>query len=164
MSSSRRLPLILAIVAACIAVDQATKVIAQATLPAGTIHLLNDLIRLRLSQNAGAFLSLGASLSPQWRFWIFTVVGALLLIPVTYYAATAPDLTKPMVVALAFVIGGGLSNLIDRIVHGGYVIDFLNFGIGGLRTGILNVADIFITFGALYVMAIAAWDLWHEGI
>ena len=34
-------------------------------------------------------------------------------------------------------------------VNGGIVIDFLNFGIGGLRTGILNVADLSVTFGAL---------------
>lgn len=164
MSSSRRLPLIIAIVVACVAVDQLTKALAQAILPNGTIHLLNDLVRLRLSRNAGAFLSLGASLTPQLRFWIFTVIGALLLIPVTYYAATAQDLTRPLVVALAFVIGGGTSNLIDRVARGGYVIDFLNFGIGGLRTGILNLADIFITLGALYVMAVAAWDLWREGV
>ena len=40
-------------------------------------------------------------------------------------------------------LAGGLSNLTDRIAIGS-VIDFLNVGIGPLRTGIFNVADVAI--------------------
>ena len=42
----------------------------------------------------------------------------------------------------------GSGNLIDRILHDGTVVDFLNFGIGSLRTGIFNVADVAIMGGA----------------
>jgi signal peptidase II len=52
-------------------------------------------------------------------------------------------------VALSLIAGGGLSNLIDRIAYGGYVIDFLNIGLGGLRTGIFNIADVAIMVGAI---------------
>jgi signal peptidase II len=45
-----------------------------------------------------------------------------------------------------------LGNLIDRIVYKGIVIDFLNFGIGNLRTGILNIADMAITFGIILLL------------
>jgi signal peptidase II len=148
----RRLALIVPILLICIAVDQATKALAQALLPPGTISLLGDLVRLQLSENVGAFLSLGAGLPPEIRFLIFTVASTLLVIAVIVYTALDPSLPGDMIVALSCVAGGGLSNLIDRATRDGRVIDFLNFGIGNLRTGILNIADIFITFGALYVI------------
>lgn len=148
----RRLIRILVIVGICIALDQGAKVLAQALLPPHTLYLLGDLVRLRLSENTGAFLSLGASLSPSLRFWVFVVASALLVAAVIVYALFEAQLPHDVVTALAFVGGGGVSNLIDRAFRDGRVVDFLNFGIGNLRTGILNVADIFITFGALYVV------------
>ena len=48
--------------------------------------------------------------------------------------------------------GGGFSNLFDRTVHGGYVVDFINVGFGALRTGIFNVADVAITVGVLLLV------------
>ena len=42
-----------------------------------------------------------------------------------------------------------MSNLIDRLRYGGYVVDFLNVGIGSLRTGIFNVADMAIMAGVI---------------
>jgi signal peptidase II len=152
--------LVLVIVAVCIALDQVTKALAQAYLPPHTIHLLGGTVRLALSENAGAFLSLGAALPPALRFWIFTVASAAMLVGVVAYAVTSSEIPGDVVIALACVAGGGVGNLIDRITRDGHVIDFLNFGIGNLRTGILNVADIFITFGALYVM----WAALRSGI
>ena len=39
--------------------------------------------------------------------------------------------------------------MIDRILHKGTVVDFLNVGIGPLRTGIFNIADVAIMGGAI---------------
>ncbi|MBN1248927.1 MAG: signal peptidase II [Anaerolineae bacterium] len=136
----------------CIILDQATKLLAQASLPARTLHLLGDTVRLRLSHNTGAFLGLGAGLPPAWRFWIFTFLSLVMVAGVVTFALTSEELPHDAIIALAFLAGGGTSNLIDRLLRGGHVIDFLNFGIGNLRTGILNFADIAITFGALYVI------------
>jgi signal peptidase II len=47
--------------------------------------------------------------------------------------------------------GGGASNLIDRAARG-HVVDFLNVGLGSLRTGIFNVADIAVLLGALLIV------------
>ena len=49
-------------------------------------------------------------------------------------------------VGLVLFLAGGLSNLVDRIALGS-VIDFLNVGIGPIRTGIFNVADVAIMLG-----------------
>jgi signal peptidase II len=73
-----------------------------------------------------------------------TVLAALLL----YLFVSRPQ--NPLVgVSIALVVGGGVSNLIDRLRYGGYVVDFLNVGIGSLRTGIFNVADMAIMAGVL---------------
>ncbi|MHB9099271.1 MAG: signal peptidase II, partial [Syntrophales bacterium] len=42
----------------------------------------------------------------------------------------------------------GIGNLIDRILNDGAVIDFMNIEVGGLRTGIFNIADVVIMLGA----------------
>jgi len=64
----------------------------------------------------------------------------------------ARRLSTTRFVALALVAGGGLSNLIDRLVYDGRVTDFLNVGIGSLRTGIFNLADTAILAGALLLI------------
>ena len=48
---------------------------------------------------------------------------------------------------VALFVAGGASNFPDRIIYG-MVIDFMNVGIGSLRTGIFNVADMAIMLGA----------------
>jgi len=50
------------------------------------------------------------------------------------------------------VPSGGLGNLLDRIMNDGRVIDFMNLGIGTLRTAIFNVADVCITTGVVLLL------------
>ena len=50
-------------------------------------------------------------------------------------------------VGLSLFVAGGASNWIDRVIRGS-VVDFINVGIGPLRTGIFNVADVAIMLGA----------------
>ena len=55
------------------------------------------------------------------------------------------------------MLAGGVGNLVDR-VREGYVVDFLNMGIGPVRTGIFNVADVCIVVG----MALLAWATYRQ--
>ena len=48
---------------------------------------------------------------------------------------------------LVLFVAGGSSNWIDRVLHG-RVVDFLNLGVGPIRTGVFNVADVAIVAGA----------------
>jgi signal peptidase II len=48
--------------------------------------------------------------------------------------------------ALTFFVAGGASNWLDRALRGS-VVDFLNVGIGPIRTGVFNVADMAIMLG-----------------
>jgi signal peptidase II len=54
---------------------------------------------------------------------------------------------------MAAVVAGGAGNLVDRIWFQGGVVDFLNVGFGNLRTGIFNVADMYITCAVVFVLA-----------
>jgi len=56
------------------------------------------------------------------------------------------------VAGFALILSGGGSNLYDRIVNDGAVIDFLNIGISSVRTGIFNVADMAIMAGAVLIV------------
>ena len=66
-----------------------------------------------------------------------------------------------MVMIIVSIIGGGLGNLIDRLSNNFRVVDFLNFGIGSLRTGILNIADMSVTIGVLFL---AVYSLQKKGV
>ena len=56
-------------------------------------------------------------------------------------------------VGLSVILAGGLGNLVDRWFHDGSVVDFVSLGVGELRTGIFNLADIAIIAGLLLVVA-----------
>jgi signal peptidase II len=134
----------------CVGCDQVSKSAARALLPSGvTESLFADSLRLQLVQNPGAFLSLGGSLPEQMRFTLFTAAATVLLIGLVCAALFARRLRPARFIPLALVAGGGISNLIDRLVFDGRVTDFLNVGIGSFRTGIFNVADMAILAGAL---------------
>jgi signal peptidase II len=109
-------------------------------------------LRLQLAANTGAFLSLGASLSEKLRYAIFTAGPAALLTGLLGVALLARRLDPWRIIALALIAGGGVSNLLDRVIDAGRVTDFLNVGIGSLRTGIFNVADMAISAGAILLM------------
>jgi signal peptidase II len=113
-----------------------------------TLHLLADTVRVGFVMNSGVFLSLGQSLSPELRFWLFVVGVGGVLAALLLLTLRDPRFRAVEVAAVAAIVGGGIGNLVDR-VHLGAVRDFLNVGIGSFRTGIFNVADMAITFGGI---------------
>ena len=149
----RKLSTLLFVLVACIGCDQSTKYTAKHYLEGkGTYSYINDIFRLGYAENNGAFLGLGSTLPDNIRILIFTGFVALILLAFLCYVITSTHITKIGVVGGALIIGGGLSNLVDRLVNNGAVIDFLNLGIGSLRTGIFNVADMAIMLGALFML------------
>jgi len=144
-----KIALVVVLAAGVVAADLVTKAIFErAFYGQPTLHLLGDTVRVGFVLNTGVFLSLGHALSPAMRFWLFVVgVGAVLT---TLLALTLKDqrFRTAEVAAVAAIVGGGIGNLVDRVQLGA-VRDFLNVGIGSLRTGIFNVADMAITFGGI---------------
>jgi signal peptidase II len=153
MRSSLRLLLTALAFLALIGCDRATKALARDTLASSPpISLLGGAVRFQYAENPGAFLSLGASLSPQWRFLLGVVFSGAALAVLAVFALRSAQLSTAQRLGLCLVVAGGLGNLIDRLINDGRVVDFVSVGIGPLRTGIFNVADMAITAGVLAAM------------
>jgi signal peptidase II len=92
-------------------------------------------------------LSLGADLAPAIRAAVFNVgTGAILLLLTVF--AVRRRLSGWPALGLALFVAGGVSNWVDRVTQG-TVVDFLNVGVGPVRTGVFNVADVAIMAGAV---------------
>jgi signal peptidase II len=145
-----RLRTILIITAIIVGLDQASKYAAWTFLQGtrGRIFL-NGMFRLSYHENPGAFMSLGATLPAWLRTLIFTGLVSLFLIYLLYFLLSDKKLSGRAVAFGSMMFAGGVGNLIDRIFYEGGVIDFLNVGIGNLRTGIFNVADMAIMAGVV---------------
>jgi signal peptidase II len=149
MNRKKEIAIALLTAAINISLDRSTKAVAEALLKGkDAMRFLSDSIVLVYTENKGAFLSLGAS----WPSWVKLV--ALLYLPLLVCALAflyccAMEKDKARIALLVTIVSGGAGNLIDRITRNFSVVDFMNFGIGSLRTGVLNVADLSITFGAI---------------
>ena len=146
-----RLVLLIA-VGATIGCDRVTKHVAATTLSdAPSRSFLADTVRLGYVENTGAFLGLGADWPLAIRTTVFGVGNGLLLVALAVLAMRA-HWHRRALLGVALLVAGGASNLIDRIAYG-MVIDFMNVGIGSMRTGIFNVADMAIMLGA-FILAL----------
>ncbi len=144
----KRTPLI-TLVLAIILVDQLTKHLVRERL-AVPVELFGGLLTLFRTENAGAFLSLGADAPPIVRTIVFGVFVAVTLAGAAYALATG-RVRRSEAYAVALVVAGGIGNLIDRIARGGRVTDFLYLEAGPLHTGVFNVADMAITIGVIWL-------------
>lgn len=152
-TAKRKLWLPIVLLATVLLLDRASKAIAQHLLElAPPVSLFGDAVRFEYAENTGAFLSLGSTLPETARFIIFGVIVAVFLLAMVVYLVRSRTLSLLETVALSLVVSGGVGNLFDRLTAG-YVIDFVSMGIGSLRTGIFNVADVAITTGILLLLA-----------
>jgi signal peptidase II len=147
--------LVAAIVASIVVADQITKLVAVDFLGAPYLphSVVGNTVRLTLVYNPGA--AFGLHLGPYSR-WIFTAltIGALALLWRLYRDTRANETWR--VFAIAFVTGGAIGNLIDRLRSSRGVVDFLDVGIGTSRWPTFNVADIAVSCGAV-LLAIVLW-------
>jgi signal peptidase II len=148
-----RLAIICLLLLVCVGCDQAAKAIAKQTLAfSPPVSFLQGIVQFQYAENPGAFLSLGATLPAATRFLWGVVFIGLTQAALLVYLFRSASLTLYQKVGLSLFLGGGLGNLIDRIANDGHVIDFVSLGVGPLRTGIFNVADVAITMGVLLVV------------
>lgn len=149
MNMLKRLVLICIVMFAFVGCDQSTKLLASKTLAHQPVtSYAGDMFRLQYTENTGVFLGVGEKLSDQQRFLLFQIFVTLILLGIIIFALIDKKADKTSIIAFSLILGGGVSNLYDRIVNGGAVVDFMNMGIGPLRTGIFNMADVFIMLGA----------------
>ncbi|MGB5554066.1 MAG: signal peptidase II [Flavobacteriaceae bacterium] len=143
---------ILLLVLLNIGCDQFSKnVVRKNVTPNDYIQIVNDNFILTNIENTGAMLGLGADLSPTLKLIFLQALPILVLCILLFRLLYVTNLNKWWVIAFAFVIGGGIGNLIDRIAYGS-VTDFFQVKLGFLKTGIFNMADVSVTTGVLVLL------------
>jgi signal peptidase II len=152
-----KLILILCCICTIIGCDQASKYYIKNTLEQYTTYqIVGTLFVFTYTENTGGFLGLGSGLPPDIKPAVLMIIPGIVLIAMFMYLVLhsihKDEFPKIEVFGFCCIIGGGIGNLIDRTLHGGRVIDFMNFGIGGLRTGILNIADLAVTLGITIII------------
>ena len=145
--------MLLAICLVSVGIDQGTKWYASEFLPRFEMtSYWSDMLRIGYAENTGAFLGLGSSMSDSAKFWLFVCAVGVILSTLLIYILRTKTQTVYGLTSLTLIFSGGISNFYDRVVNNGAVIDFLNVGIGSLRTGIFNVADMAIMLGVFLLL------------
>lgn len=118
------------------------------------ISLIHPYLTLTKIENSGAFLSIGDSLPYPIKLIFLSLLPAFALGYGLFFLFWKANLSRNLSLALCFIIGGGIGNMYDRMVHGS-VTDFLHVDFGFVQTGIFNMADVSIMVGmALFVVNI----------
>lgn len=156
-SRKTRLVILLAFLLCTVGCDQGTKFVARRHLgEMGAVSLPGGLGELRLAENSGAFLGLGAELPASVRWWVFTIGTGAGLLALAIYAVGYGRWTTVSFLGAALVVAAGASNLIDRVARDGLVTDFVMLRCGPLRTGVFNLADMFVLLGVSLIF-LAQW-------
>jgi signal peptidase II len=128
--------------------DQTSKHIARAGLrQMDSVMLPGGLVELRLAENPGSFLSLGALLPNPARFTVFTLGVGVGLVALAAYLVSRAQLDLWRFIGLSLVLAGGMSNFLDRLLRHGLVTDFITIRVGPFHIGVFSAADVLIMVG-----------------
>lgn len=127
------------------------KIVRKSVEDTAYIEVIENHFILTKVENTGAMLGFGQDLSPILKIIFLQAVPVIVLLVLLFRILRKSDMDKWMILAFAFVIGGGIGNLIDRIAHGS-VTDFFLIKLGIFKTGIFNMADVSITTGILLLL------------
>lgn len=133
--------------------DQLSKAWLVNTLQPGEVmQVVGDFVRLTFSQNSGALFGLFRDNALVFGLVSLVVVGLI----IGYHARAGRSLYLSL--ALGLLLGGAIGNLTDRL-RLGYVVDFVDIGLGDLRFFTFNVGDSAITVAILMLIAAALFPV-----
>jgi signal peptidase II len=116
---------------------------------AGYVKIIGDFLVLKYAENDGAFLSMFSGFPDMFKVIFLRILPIIALTAMFFYILLSNKMSKLHMLGYTCVIGGGLSNIVDRLMFNGFVVDFMNLGIGELRTGIFNFADLSVLSGII---------------
>ena len=135
------------LVCVIIALDQALKYWAtQALLPYQPVPIMPRL-NLTLAFNSGAAFSF-LSHAGEWHRWVFVGFSSVMSVVLLVCLLRTSTNTRLQSLALSFILGGAVGNLIDR-AYSGYVVDFIDVYYKHYHWPVFNLADSVICIGAV---------------
>ena len=146
---------LIAIIAGIICLDQVTKWLAVVFLQGeASFPLWREVLHFTYAENTG--MAFGMLKEHRWVFMVFST---LAIIGLAIYLFRYRPEGRWMQISMAFIIGGGIGNMIDRIFLG-YVVDFIDFTL--IDFAIFNVADSFVCVGAGIMIVLLLVELVNE--
>ncbi len=145
--------LIIVLIIFNIALDQISKVWVRANFAyAESKSIIGDNFIMQYVENKGAFLGMGSDMNATLKLLLLLILPTLVLGYVIYYVLKTKALDRLSVIAFSCIIGGGISNVFDRIIFK-QVTDFFFIDLGGIfKTGIFNFADLSVTTGMILLL------------
>lgn len=141
------------IAGAVIVLDQIAKAWLVANVsPGEVVEVLGDWVRLIFSQNSGALFGLFRDNAVLFGIVSLAVIGLI----VAYHGRSGRSLY--MSIALGLLLGGAVGNLVDRL-RLGYVVDFIDIGIGSWRFYTFNLADSAISLAIVLLIGAALFPV-----
>lgn len=166
--NKRKYGIFAALIVLSVILDQWTKHLAVLHLKGQpSFRLIDGVFHLTYIENPGA--AFGILSRHQWVFWLFSIVGILALAIYLFLDRSLldekdestgkyPPISLSVGLCLSAIIGGGIGNMIDRI-RLGYVVDFFDFTL--INFAVFNVADSFVTVGAVLLVVLLAIPLFR---
>jgi len=111
-----------------------------------SLPLIPGFFSLTYLTNTGAAFGILAGQPALWRQIFFVGVGLVALVVICFMYRRLRNDSTWYEVALAFIAGGAIGNLVDRLRLGS-VVDFLDVYVGTHHWPAFNVADSAITVG-----------------
>ncbi|GAA0719561.1 hypothetical protein GCM10009430_18770 [Aquimarina litoralis] len=155
LTNKIRILVIFSLVLLNVSCDQISKTVVRHTIEKDErIHVFNDNFVLTKVENTGAAYSLGSDLAPVLKIILLQILPILVLLFLLRLLIIKTNYSKETIVGFTFIIGGGIGNLYDRIVHGS-VTDFMIMDVGIIKTEIFNMADVSIMLGSFIILVTA---------
>lgn len=141
------------IILLCPIIDQLTKLLVINNLKSiSTFPIIKNVFHLTYVENTGAAFSVFNK-----NTMALTILTSVFILILLYflYRETMTNNNTFMKIGVSFIIGGAIGNLIDRIFRS-YVVDFFDLRI--INFAVFNVADLFVTIGAIFVLYVLVFD------
>jgi len=129
-----------------IALDQITKLVAEAQLPLHQAVNVMPYFDWYLTYNPGAAFSFLAD-AGGWQRWFFTISSIVISAVIVVWLKKLEKDDRLTAISLCLILGGAIGNLIDRIYYG-HVIDYIQVWLGSYAWPAFNIADAAISIGA----------------
>ncbi len=132
--------------------DQGTKFIVDRTIPLHhSIPVIDNLFNLTHIRNTGAAFGILAGRRGWVRSSFLLFFSLVAMVFIVVLLRRLPENEKTLTIALSFILGGAIGNLLDRLLYG-EVIDFLDFYWSRYHWPAFNAADSFITVGVILTL------------
>lgn len=150
-------PLFLGLAGAIAVADQLIKAWIASSFEVGVPQpVIGDLVRIEVVHNSGALFGLFRDSAALFA------VSSLVIVALIVWVHAQAGRSVVLSVALGLLLGGAIGNFADR-VRLGYVVDFVNMGIGTVRFYTYNLADACITGAILLFIALSLFpNLLHR--